>query len=166
MRCPICNNTFANGITMCPNCNVFLGPSGDSPTYNQTSQVQSNQIRYNVQPMYQNHQQASYRNPYGQVRPAYQQYVYDQARQPISTASIISMVLGIISLISIRKFLVGLFLSIWAIIFSLVGYYSNKGGKGMAIAGLVCGLIALVLLFFIALTGAALYDMLLNNFYG
>ena len=55
--------------------------------------------------------------------------------------SIASMVLGIVSIITYCIFFVSIPCSILAIIFAIIG--KNKGGKGMAIAGLVCGIIGL-----------------------
>ena len=55
--------------------------------------------------------------------------------------AITSMVLGIVSLVIP---FVGLLTAILAIIFGAVSRSHNEGGRGMAIAGIVCGIIALV----------------------
>ena len=63
--------------------------------------------------------------------------------------SVTSMVLGIISAVIFCIWFISMPLAILAIIFGAVGM--SKGGKGMAIAGMVCGIaaIALFLIFFL-----------------
>lgn len=70
--------------------------------------------------------------------------------------SITSMVLGIISLASLYILYISLPCSILAIIFSIVGM--KKGGKGMAIAGGVTGIVAIcfyVLIFALTVIGVS-----------
>jgi glycerol-3-phosphate acyltransferase PlsY len=57
--------------------------------------------------------------------------------------SIASMVLGIVSLVMLCIWYVSIPCAILAIIFAIVG--RKKGGKGMATAGLVLGIIALAI---------------------
>lgn len=57
--------------------------------------------------------------------------------------SIASMVLGIVSLVFLVLWYISLPSAILAIIFAIIGM--KKGGKGMAIAGLVTGIVAIAL---------------------
>ena len=58
--------------------------------------------------------------------------------------NITSMILGIVSIVFLWVWSVSLPCSIMAIIFSVAG--KHNGGRGMGVAGLVLGIIALVLL--------------------
>lgn len=68
---------------------------------------------------------------------------YNKPTQDKKGMSIASMVLGITSLVMSCVPFFGFFLSILAIVFGAIGM--NKGNKGMAIAGIVCGTINIVL---------------------
>ena len=57
--------------------------------------------------------------------------------------SITSMVLGIVSLVMLCFYYISIPCAILAIIFAIVG--RKKGGKGMATAGLVLGIVALAI---------------------
>lgn len=73
--------------------------------------------------------------------------------------SITSMVLGIISLVLWCVWYVSIPCAIIAIIFSIIG--KKKGGKGMAVAGLVLGIITLSILAIIVLftmAGVAMFE--------
>lgn len=70
-------------------------------------------------------------------------------RQRTSGLAIASMVCGILSLVFFWVPLFGFLLGIIAIIFGAVairqiGREPNLGGRGMAIAGLVCGIVGVV----------------------
>lgn len=71
-----------------------------------------------------------------------QQTAYAVPMQPRSGLSVASLVLGIIGVISILLWFFAAPLGILALIFGLIG--RNKGGKGMATAGIILGAIALV----------------------
>ena len=74
--------------------------------------------------------------------PEYQsQYASPAKQDEAKGLAITSMVLGIVSLVIP---FVGLLTAILAIIFGAVSRSHNEGGRGMAIAGIVCGIIALV----------------------
>jgi hypothetical protein len=62
------------------------------------------------------------------------------------------MVLGIVSLVIPYG---GIITAILAIIFGAVSRSRNDGGRGMAIAGLVCGIVALVLWVIVIIAVAA-----------
>lgn len=68
--------------------------------------------------------------------------------------SIASMVLGIVGLVCCCIWWIAIPCSILAIIFGILG--KKKGGKGMAITGLVLGIIAIALYAILTLTGVAL----------
>lgn len=74
--------------------------------------------------------------------------------------SIASMVLGIVGLVCCCFWYIAIPCSILAIIFGILG--KKKGGKGMAIAGLVLGIIAIALFIILILipiiTSAAIID--------
>ncbi len=93
-----------------------------------------------------------YQNPYSQ--PGY------------SGMAIASMVLGIIGLlmslswsILAYPYLVG-GMALLSVIFAFVGLASNKKGKGMAVAGLICGLIALIRVIYLWATIESFIDSL------
>ena len=72
--------------------------------------------------------------------------VQEMERQQASGLAIASMVCGILSLVFFWVPLFGFLLGIIAIIFGAVairqiGREPNLGGRGMAIAGLVCGIV-------------------------
>jgi len=96
--------------------------------------------------------QGYYQNPYSQ--PGY------------SGMAIASMVLGIIGLlmslswsILAYPYLVG-GMALLSVIFAFVGLASNKKGKGMAVAGLICGLIALIRVIYLWATIESFIDSL------
>jgi len=79
-----------------------------------------------------------------------------------SGLSITAMILGILSLVLVWAPFVGIILGILGIIFGGIGMGQtrrdpNLGGRGMAIAGLVCGIIGVAIwVILVALFGMAL----------
>ncbi|MGL4344943.1 MAG: hypothetical protein ACRCTE_07090, partial [Cellulosilyticaceae bacterium] len=72
-----------------------------------------------------------------------QNTVYAQVPKEDNTLAIISLILGIISCtIGCCLFIFGWAIAIGAIVCGIMGI--NKGGKGMAIAGLVLGCVGIV----------------------
>lgn len=69
------------------------------------------------------------------------------------------MVCGIVSLVGSCFGWVGIILGIVAVVLGAVGIKKNSG-KGMAIAGLVCGIIALVPSIIFLTTAASIYSAL------
>jgi hypothetical protein len=65
--------------------------------------------------------------------------------------SVASMVLGIISAVIFCFWPISMPLAILAIIFGAIGM--NKGGKGMGIAGMICGIAAIALFLIFLLIG-------------
>ncbi len=81
-----------------------------------------------------------------------------QAQKPSVGLAVTSMVLGIVALVlSCCVPYVPVILALIAVILGGVSLAKKKGGKGMAIAGLVCGIIGLIpAIFYIAAGGAIL----------
>lgn len=85
---------------------------------------------------------------------------YNNGPRPTSGAAIASMILGIIALLSSCCFYyISIPCAVIGVILAAVGIKSGKGGKGMAIAGLVCSIISLVPAVMVVATGAALLEM-------
>jgi len=129
------------------------------------TQDSNNQNPYNQNPYGQ--------NPYGQT--PYNQNMYNQYNQddyPQNTSNAkgnISMVLGILSMVICCCYYLAIPLGIAAIIFGIVSLKQKEPQKGFAIAGIVTGIIAFLLvivLFFMALlvyeSGA--YDQFMLEF--
>lgn len=74
-------------------------------------------------------------NPYGQPQP-----------QGNAGFAIAGMVLGIISLVCCCSGYIALVLGIVGLILSIVSLVQKRPGKGMAIAGIICSAIAIVLI--------------------
>ncbi len=79
--------------------------------------------------------------------------VRNRGSEPSIGMSVASMVLGIISVVIFCIWFISVPLAIMAIIFGSVGM--NKGGKGMAIAGIVCGIAAIAILAIFVIIGLA-----------
>lgn len=73
--------------------------------------------------------------------------------------SIASMILGIVSVVLCCVWYISVPCSVLAIIFGIIG--KKKGGRGMAIAGLVLGIIALALYVLAILGVASIFGMAL-----
>lgn len=77
-----------------------------------------------------------------------------------SGMAIASMVLGIVALVfSCCLWFISVPCAIVAVILAAVSLKGNKGGKGMAVAGLVCAIISLIPAIIVLISGAALVDM-------
>lgn len=88
-------------------------------------------------------------NPYGQQTQYGQPNQYNQQTQygqpgQSSGLSIASLVLGIISLFTCCLGVVGAVFASLAILLGLGSFIAKQSGKGMAIAGIICGIIALI----------------------
>ncbi|WP_017812065.1 MULTISPECIES: DUF4190 domain-containing protein [Paenibacillus] len=100
--------------------------------------------------------------PYNQHDPYHQQY----GPVPNNGKAIAALVLGISSIVSIMIFPgIGIILGILAVIFAVIALKELRQryqqGRGLAIGGLVCGIIgfvihALVVLFIVVIIGASL----------
>lgn len=84
--------------------------------------------------------QGSYQNNYNNAG------VYDDGgQQDVSAMAVASMILGILSVLTGCVFCLGGVLAILAVIFSGVSFSSPKGGRGMAVAGFVTGIVGVII---------------------
>lgn len=147
MYCTSCGKELIAGARFCIQCGTpviqpemgnkafdNMNSHMDQQSYeamNQKSSMPSNQQQYLNQTGY----------PY--------QWSPQLPREGISGLAVASMVLGIISLITslswsiLTKPIVPGLMSVLAIVFSFSPLFKKKRGWGMAIAGLICGLIAI-----------------------
>ena len=88
----------------------------------------------------------------------------DQISEGSEGFSIASMVLGIVSLVLCCSVYISLICAVIGLILGIVAIHNNNPGRGMAIAGVVCSSIALVLLIIIVIAGLSL-PALLNSYY-
>lgn len=89
--------------------------------------------------------------------------VPQQPQKPVGLG-VASMVLGIISLLlSCCIPYLPLILAILGLVLGIAGVGKNQGGKGMAIAGIVCSSISLIPAIFLAFVGASLFSELSNE---
>lgn len=99
-------------------------------------------------------------------QPVYQQPVYQQPMMPQEPPksvglAVASMVMGILALLlSCCVPYLPILLALLAVVFGAVSLAKKMGGKGMAIAGLVCGIIGLIPAVILIVTGAALFSAL------
>lgn len=84
------------------------------------------------------------------------------ASQGGSGFGVASMVLGIIALVISCCAYISIPLAILAVILGAVGIKKNSG-KGMAIAGLICGLISLIPSIILIAVGGATWTAMLNE---
>ncbi len=81
----------------------------------------------------------------------------NNGQQPVSGCAIASLVLGIVALLtSCCFYYISIPLAVIGIILGIVGIKSQKRGKGMGIAGLVCSLVSIAPAVFIIVTGSAI----------
>lgn len=85
--------------------------------------------------------------------------------QPVTTAgggskapAIVALVLGVISLITVGVFFVSLPLAIIAVILAIIALVKRRPGKGLAIAGLITGGIAVLLFPIVLMITMAAYQ--------
>lgn len=114
---------------------------------------QSQQQYQPQQPYQQTYQQQPYQQPYAPQQQA--------PNAPVGLA-VASMVLGILSLVlSCCVPYIPFILALLAVIFGGVSLSKKMGGKGMAIAGLVCGIISLIPAIVVVLMGGAIWASML-----
>lgn len=75
--------------------------------------------------------------------------------------AIASMVLGIVSLVFFCVPYICFLTGIIGIILGAISLGTKKGGKGMAIAGLVCSAVSMAIYLIIVISGAALFTSFL-----
>ena len=134
MICNKCGANCAEGDKFCISCGATLTEVNSMP------QQPSVQNDINQQPNVPPQQQYYYQQPYNYNQPMYQM---PQPQQPVDNGNgfaVASLVLGILSIFCIPPIIS----SLLAIIFGALA--KSKGNKGgMPIAGIVCGIIGLVI---------------------
>lgn len=111
-----------------------------------TDQYPYMQNQQQNQGMYQGQQMNQYPNQYPKQYSG--QYPYVQNRQQnekIDEMNVISLIAGIVAIITICIYTVSIPCSILGILFGAKGIKNNRRGKGMGIAGLVLSIIAIAL---------------------
>ena len=97
------------------------------------------------------------------------QYVYvtqgpQQPKKSIGLA-VASMVLGIVSVVFCCCFVyISIPCGIVGLILGAISVATKKGGKGMAIAGIVCSIVSLAVAIIAAAAGASLYYDMMNSY--
>jgi hypothetical protein len=88
-------------------------------------------------------------------------FMSEQQNMKVSGLAVASMILGIVALVfSCCLYYVSIPCSILGIVFAAVALKGNKGGKGMAVAGLVCSIVSFIPAFIVIGTGVAVFDSL------
>lgn len=146
MYCESCGSLIPNGETFCRNCGAQVRQAA-APQPVAQPVAQPVQPVYQ-QPVYQQPVQPVYQQPIYQ-QPAYQRAVYQQPqlREPtrINGAATAGLIFGILTLVFCWVPFLNFILGLFGLIFSIVGMSrKNAGGKGRAIAGLVCTLLGSV----------------------
>jgi len=151
MNCNVCGTQLADGAVFCPNC-------GNAVQANNPQQPQQQPFQ---QPNFQqpNFQQPNFQQP-GFQQPGFQQpFQQPDTPTPGKALGIVSMILGILSLVLFCYYYLSIPCAIVSIILSCIGKsQAKKAGKslGMATAGLVCSIVALAIDIIIIATGAAI----------
>ena len=150
MKCPFCGHDVADGAAFCTTCGARqeapaapINPYGNSNPYGQPQGNPYGQPQGNPygQPPVNPYGQPQ-GNPYGQPNPYNPYGGYDpnaKKAQPHQGMAIASLVLGILSF-----FCFGIISGGLAIVFACIAK-ANGNKSGMATAGLVCGIIGVVL---------------------
>ena len=109
---------------------------------NNFEQPEQNQGYQNYQKN-QNYQNNGYNNMNGGGQGGY--YSNEPATETPCGMAIAGMVLGILSIVCCCIWYVSGILAILALIFSIITIVKKKTGRGMAIAGIICGSIGLIM---------------------
>lgn len=149
------SNTYGGSTNQNPySSSTSASPYGQTQSTSQTNTPQNQNNSMNMgnsntgfqnNPKYQNQGQYSsqYQNNQGANRPNYQggQTNYQPAgqKEPLDTMSLISMIAGIISLLSCCLWPLSLITGIAAIVLGVMGMKKAPQSKGFAIAGIICG---------------------------
>lgn len=112
--------------------------------FNQNDNQNEDQPTEDKQQTTQNYYEDSYQQPVN-YNQQYQTYQNVEPEKKSSGMAIASMVLGIISVIISCVFYLALPLAIVGLVLGIISIRSRKGGKGMAIAGIVmCSITTLI----------------------
>ena len=167
MFCSKCGKEIADNSQVCGYCGT---PVTARTSYGQQNTQNTQQSVYGEpKPSYtgqSQNQSYSYQN--GQ----YQNTGYGAPQNMDGGATglgIASMVLGIVSLLlscCASTWWLTLLAAVLSIVFGILSIQKNSGGKGMAIAGIICSIISLVIGIIVLIVGAALITFLAALFGG
>ena len=142
MQCNKCGHELVDGSEFCGNCGAKIvnstamnQNSNNQPTPPMEPQATATPSSTPIGVSNQNPTQV----PQQATTPANSTVAVP--RQPKNGLSIASMVLGIIALLSVLLWFIAMPLGIAALVLGIIG--RNKGAKGMAIAGIVTGALAI-----------------------
>lgn len=157
MNCNVCGTQLADGAVFCPNCGNAVQANNPQQPQQQPNFQQPNFQQPNFQQP--NFQQPNFQQP-GFQQPGFQQpFQQPDTPTPGKALGIVSMILGILSLVLFCYYYLSIPCAIVSIILSCIGKsQAKKAGKslGMATAGLVCSIVALAIDIIIIATGAAI----------
>lgn len=140
MQCNNCGHELEPGVEFCGNCGAkLLNAVPDSQTAATTSSAPQTALPANS-PVTSSEAQVPTPPSASTTTPS---AAYAVARQPKNGMSIASLVLGILACVTFFIFFLSIPMGILAIIFGFIG--RSKGSKGMGLAGIILGAIAVVL---------------------
>ena len=150
MICSKCGAQIRDGVAFCPNCGAKQGSPATAQAQAQDGQQSQGAAQQQAQPKQQV-------QTYAQQAQAYE--TGGKKVADTQNLSLVGLICGIAGLV-FELFInmpIGLILGIVAIVASGLAMSRNKGGNnGQAIAGLVCGIIVVVIGIPVCICGAAL----------
>jgi len=173
--CPSCGSELSDDSKFCPNCGTKI----EAPV-SQAVQATAETVENKAEEVIENVTDtiAETVTPEPQAsEPVYQTPVYSQPYQqtvvndqPVQGESkvlaIISMILGILSLVCCCWFgFFGIIVSVAGIAVGIIALATKKGGKGMAVAGIICSAIGLILAIITTSLSASLAGMSTDDVY-
>ncbi len=152
MFCENCGSKLEDNAKFCENCGAPVAagsepePEERAETYTEPVEevVETVEDSGSYEPQSYDYSNTGYSDPMGSV----------QAAGP-HAFSIVSMICGILSLVCCCVYGLAITFGIVAIVFGILSIVKAKGGRGMAMAGLICGGIGLLLSIIVAIVGAA-----------
>ena len=163
MECKQCHQQYDETVDRCPYCGApnearQAGAQGTAQPVQDAGPGQQPQPQYQPQQPYQQPQQQYQQQPQYQ-QPQYQQPQYKQAQDNTAKGlSIGALVCGIVGIVTCGVPILAIVLGIAGIV---MGNISKKrlpaGQTGMATAGIICGIIAIVLAVIIWIMLAVLF---------
>ena len=153
--CPNCNTECSDYVRFCTSCGTALDSSSEVVDVEATivddeSKMTMDDIPEAPQPQFSGFEQSA-------------QATYDSSSINYATQSnagsqalaIVSMVLGILSLVCCCCRWLSVVMAIAAVVCGIINLVTHKNGKGMAIAGIVCGGIGLLATIIIIIMSAS-----------
>lgn len=148
--CPNCGSEMADDAKFCTNCGTAnIAPSEPAPAVEAEPAAESASA---VEPSYEEPTVAAYfeeapaSEPVVESAPQYnyQQNVYEQPQES-KALSIVALICGILAIPMCCCGWLGIIVAIAAIVCGIISLINKKGGKGMAVAGIICGGLGLIL---------------------